>query len=210
MPWSGAGFQEVHLAAQVFLRLVIFDDQDGFEGFQHPLARSGRGDGLEVGGADAENVDHNRVGAREEIGGEDVDLLRCERAADFLQKQRPVAGGEDQFGVTLVGVVDPLDAERARSGLLLLCLQEMPDGPDLGDDLRRLAEMERGGGHLVEMALHVRMVILAHDAEDFVAQRDAVGIELERVFFPPALEELAGRRVELQHQAFLPAVPAIR
>ena len=85
----------------------------------------------------------------------------------------------------------------------------MADGAHLGDDVGGLAEVEGGGRHALEVAVDVRVVVLAHDAEDFVAQGEAVGIEFLGVFFAAFFEEVAGGGVELEHQAFLPAAPGV-
>ena len=63
-----AGFEEVDLTAKEFLGVVTLSHEDGLEGVEDALAGGCRGDGLEVGGADAEDVDDDFVGAGEEVG----------------------------------------------------------------------------------------------------------------------------------------------
>ena len=72
-----------------------------------------------------------------------------------------------------------------------------------------LAEVEGGGRHALEVAVDVRVVVVAHDAEDFVAQGEAVGVEFFGVLLAAVFEEIAGGGVELEHQAFLPAAPGV-
>jgi len=59
------------------------------------------------------------------------------------------------------------------------------------------------------VAFDIPVVIFAHDAEHFATQGQAIGVELSRVFFATALEEIAGGGMELKHQAFFPAGPAV-
>ena len=205
----GAGFEEICLATKEFIGVVGFSQHDGFEGFEEALAGGGGGDGFEVGGADPEDVDHDAVGAGEEVGGEDVDLFGGEGAADFFEEEGFVAGCEDDFGVTFVGVIDPFDAGCAEVSFVIFPLEEMADGSDLGDDVCGLAEVEGGGGHALEVLFDVWVVVLPHDVDDLIAERDAVGVELEGVFFTAAGEEGASGFVELEHEAFLPPGPAL-
>lgn len=204
----GAGLEVVYLALEEFLGVVGFRDEDGLEGLEKALASGSGGDGLEIRGADAEEIDDDTIGAGEEICREDVDLLGSEGAAYFLQQQWPIPSGEDELGVALVWVIDPLDA-----GGELVCgfffpLEEVAYGADLGDDMAGLAEVKGGSGHALEVELDVCVVILTHASGDFITQGDAVCIELLGVFFPASSEEIFRRLVELEHQTFFPASPA--
>ena len=79
-----AWFKEICFAAEIFFGVVTLGGEDRFEGVKEPLASGSCGDGFEVRCADAEDVHDDAVLAGEEICGENVDLFRGERAADFF------------------------------------------------------------------------------------------------------------------------------
>ena len=106
----GAVLEEICAAPQVAFGLVLGGGEDSFESFENTLAGGGRGERLEGGGADAKDVHDDAISAREEVGRQNVDLFRGKGAANFFQQERTIAGGEHELGVTLVGVIDPLDA----------------------------------------------------------------------------------------------------
>ncbi len=205
----GAWFEEVGFSFQVVFGFVVLGLEDGGEGVGEAVAGGGVGDGFEVGGADAEDVEDDVVGAGEEVCGEDVDLFGGEGAAEFFEEEGSVAGGEDEFGVAFVGLVCPFDAVGVGGFFLLLGDEEVADGADLGFDFVGVAVGEGGGGCAVEVLFDFLVVVFAHDGDDFGAELFAVFVEFALEFFAAIGEEGEGCGVELEHEGRFPAVPGV-
>ncbi len=110
----GAGFEKIDFPFEVVFRLVVLGLEDGGEGVDEAIPRVGVRNRFEVSGANAEHIEHNVVGASEEVCGEDVDLFRGEGAAEFFEEEWAVTGRENEGGVAFVWVVGPFHTVRMR------------------------------------------------------------------------------------------------
>ena len=79
-PWR----KEVFFALKILLRVVVRGLENFLKGIRETLANAWVRDGLEVRIAYAENIDDDAIGARVEIRRQNIDLLRCESAAEFF------------------------------------------------------------------------------------------------------------------------------
>lgn len=94
------------------------------------------GDGFEVGGADVEDIQHQIVGAEEEVGAQDVDGIGGEGSGDFGEEQRTVPSDENEFAGSLFGAGAPFEdgCQGAETVVLALLAVEGAEGFEVARD----------------------------------------------------------------------------
>ena len=160
-----------------------------------------------LGVADAEDVEDEVVGAGVDVGAENIDPRGEEGAADPDDQPGMIPAAEQDFAVSLLGMVHPFDhGAHAARGLFGLGFEKFAEHAHVTGDFRRGEGAEVALRHVGEMGSGFVTVIGGEFPQDVVFQFlevDAPFFEVGRAF----LEVGFGRAVELPDKALLPVRP---
>ena len=128
-------------------------------------------DRLHLAGADPEDVEDDAVSAGVDVGGENVDFVGGQGAANFLEEEVAVVCDHGELGISLVGVVDPLESRlKGGVGAAVAAVKVFPDGPDVSAYAQRVPVAEVALGHLLEVFVGQGRVALVKFAPHLFAQ----------------------------------------
>ena len=157
--------------------------------------------------ADAEDVEHEVVGPRVDVGAEHVDARGKKRAADAADESRIVPATDEDFAVSQPRMVHPFDDGAERAAVLLGLLPvKLPESAEVSGDFRSGVGAEVTFGHLHEVRVEFLAVVGGKFRADFLLQVlevDAALFEILRTL----VEISAGRAVELPDKSLFPVGP---